>query len=144
MAVVKMHKASDGTLHESFDAFAKHEEKLKTSPVPLTDEERQLKDPIRARYLESTANEGEQHDVVRRAIEGSIIPMVDAETLNEGAALYRNRIAKDELAEQQRLTVKAEMARELILQAVDLASNPARSQPTEGPHIPQPDQGGAQ
>lgn len=29
MAVVKMHKASDGTLHESFDAFAKHEEKLK-------------------------------------------------------------------------------------------------------------------
>lgn len=29
MAIVKMHKASDGSLHESFDAFAKHEEKLK-------------------------------------------------------------------------------------------------------------------
>lgn len=29
MAVVKMHKASDGTLHESFEAFAKHEAKLK-------------------------------------------------------------------------------------------------------------------
>lgn len=29
MAVVKMHKASDGSLHESFDAFAKHEEGLK-------------------------------------------------------------------------------------------------------------------
>lgn len=32
MAVVKMHKASDGTLHESFDAFAKHEERLKIMP----------------------------------------------------------------------------------------------------------------
>lgn len=29
MAVVKMHKTSDGTLHESFEAFARHEEKLK-------------------------------------------------------------------------------------------------------------------
>ena len=125
-------------------AKAQHKERLKTLPGPLTDEERQFKDPIRARYLEATANEGEQHDVIRRAIEGSIVPMVDMETLNEGAALYRNRIAKDELAEQQRLTVKAEMARELILQAVDLASNPARNQPIEGPHVPQPDQGGAQ
>ena len=29
MAIVKMHKASDGSLHESFAAFAKHEEGLK-------------------------------------------------------------------------------------------------------------------
>lgn len=33
MAVVKMHKASDGSLHESFDAFAKHEEKLKIGEI---------------------------------------------------------------------------------------------------------------
>lgn len=36
MAVVKMHKASDGSLHESFDAFAKHEEKLKISKAVET------------------------------------------------------------------------------------------------------------
>ena len=29
MAVVKMHKASDGSLHESFEAYAKHEAGLK-------------------------------------------------------------------------------------------------------------------
>lgn len=29
MAVVKMHQASDGSLHPTFEAFAKHEEKLK-------------------------------------------------------------------------------------------------------------------
>jgi len=29
MAIVQMHKASDGTLHESFELFAKHEENLK-------------------------------------------------------------------------------------------------------------------
>lgn len=29
MAVVKMHKASDGSLHETFEAFARREEKLK-------------------------------------------------------------------------------------------------------------------
>lgn len=29
MAIVKMHQASDGSLHPSFDAFAKHEEGLK-------------------------------------------------------------------------------------------------------------------
>lgn len=29
MAVVKMHKASDGSLHESFEAYAKHEAGIK-------------------------------------------------------------------------------------------------------------------
>lgn len=29
MAIVKMHQASDGSLHPSFEAFATHEEKLK-------------------------------------------------------------------------------------------------------------------
>ena len=29
MALVKMHKASDGSLHETFDAFAKREAELK-------------------------------------------------------------------------------------------------------------------
>ena len=125
-------------------AKVEHEVRMKTHHGPLSDEERAFQDPIKARYLEATANEGGQHDVIRRAIEDSPVPIVDMETLNEGAALYRGRIAKDELAEQHRLITKAEMARELFLQAMDLASNPARNQPIEGPHIPHADNGGEQ
>lgn len=125
-------------------AKALHDERMKAHPGPLSDEERAFQDPIKVRYLDATANEGGQHDVIRRAIETSPVPMVDMETLNEGAALYRGRIAKDELAEQHRLITKAEMARELFLQAMDLASNPARNQPIEGPYIPHADNGGEQ
>lgn len=36
MAIVKMHQASDGSLHHSFDAFVKHEEGLKIAEACKT------------------------------------------------------------------------------------------------------------